>query len=314
MAKATSYADDTRVIRSISCEKDVSSFQRELEKIYRWAEETKMVFNESKFEHMRYNSSDSISNLFFPGYKTGDGSNIKTICSTKDLGILQSNGADYTEQIETLKTKGRRMAGWILRTFKTRERRPMLILFKSLVLPVVEYCSLVWSPGAIEKVREVESVQRSFTSNIIGLSDINYWDRLCVLDLYSLERRRERFAILHVFKILKGLAPNFEYESYKIVAYTHIRLGLLCRIPPLKSRASSRLKTLKDRSFSVIGPKLFNCAPAEVRNLEKSFDCFKNKVDKWLSGIPDRPCLNNYDPQNVQSNSIISQIRNMQFS
>ena len=40
------------------------------------------------------------------------------------------------------------------------------------------------------------------------MNDINYWDRLTVLKLYSLERRREMYIIMYVFKILKELVPN----------------------------------------------------------------------------------------------------------
>ena len=74
---------------------------------------------------------------------------------------------------------------------------PMMTLFKSLVLPVMEYCCVAWSPDALEQVRKLESVQRYFTSKISDVSHLDYWERLKILGLYSLERRRERYAIIY---------------------------------------------------------------------------------------------------------------------
>jgi hypothetical protein len=36
----------------------------------------------------------------------------------------------------------------------------------------------------------------------------DYWTRLKTLKLYSLERRRERYTVLYMWKIIRGLVPN----------------------------------------------------------------------------------------------------------
>ena len=48
----------------------------------------------------------------------------------------------------------------------------------------------------------LEQIQRSFTSKLEGLNELNYYQRLKKLDIYSLERRRDRYIILYIFKIL----------------------------------------------------------------------------------------------------------------
>ena len=310
-ATVSSFADDTRVTMPIESNEDCDRFQGELNRIYRWASSNKMVFNDSKFEHIRYNPSDELGNIFLPGYTVGKDLMIESTYSTKDLGIRVSASADFSEHIEEVKCKGKRMAGWILRTFQTREAKPMMTLFKSLVLPLMEYCCILWSPGAILKVRELESVQRFFTSKIAGLSNMDYWERLTYLKLYSLERRRERYAIIYIFKILKKVVPNFNNEQHKIQSYFNPRRGLLCKIPPINTHSLGRYKTLKDLSFVVRGPKLFNVLPFELRDLSLSPDRFKSNLDRYLSRVPDRPCLPNYDGQNVDTNSIIHQTINV---
>ena len=65
------------------------------------------------------------------------------------------------------------------------------------------------------------------------MRDLNYWDRLSRLKLYSLERRRERFIIIYTWKIITGLVPNLESQISKIQTHINVRRGLLCKIPAI---------------------------------------------------------------------------------
>ena len=51
-------------------------------------------------------------------------------------------------------------------------------------------------------------VNVSFAIFISGMKGLSYPERLTVLKLYSLQRRRERYIIIYVWKILEGLVPN----------------------------------------------------------------------------------------------------------
>ena len=69
----------------------------------------------------------------------------------------------------------------------------MLTLFKSLVLSRLDYGygSQLWSPYKAKDIRLLESVQRAFTKHIQGMHTYSYADRLSMLKLYSLQRRRD---------------------------------------------------------------------------------------------------------------------------
>ena len=88
----------------------------------------------------------------------------------------------------------------------------MLTLFKALVMSRLDYGCQLWSPY-LSKQNMVEKVQRSFTRFISGMAGLSYTERLTVLNLYSLQRRRERYIIIYVRKILEGLVPNL-YPPY----------------------------------------------------------------------------------------------------
>ena len=59
-------------------------------------------------------------------------------------------------------------------------------------------------------MKKLENVHRSFTHKIVGIRDLTYWGRLRALNLYSLERRRDRYFVVHVWKIVNELVPNID--------------------------------------------------------------------------------------------------------
>ena len=54
------FADDTRVLGNIASEEDVEKMQDDLDKIYKWAETNNMLFNNNKFELLRYGTNTDI--------------------------------------------------------------------------------------------------------------------------------------------------------------------------------------------------------------------------------------------------------------
>ena len=77
----------------------------------------------------------------------------------------------------------------------------MLTLFKALVMSRLDYGCQLWSLYLIKHINMVEKVQRSFTRLISGMAGLSYTERLTVLKLYSLQRRREGYNIIYVWKI-----------------------------------------------------------------------------------------------------------------
>ena len=126
---------------------------------------------------------------------------------------------------------------------------------------------------------------------------LNYWERLQKLKLYSLQRRRERFCIIHLWKIYHSLAPNDILFSFR----ENARLGPVADIPKLIS-SRQHVNTLRDNSFSCLGPRLFNLLPKKLKLLD-SLPEFKNQLDKFLKSFPDTPPTPGYVA--VNSNSLL---------
>ena len=129
----------------------------------------------------------------------------------KDLGIYFSQELTFEHHTRMITNKGKQMGGWILRTFITRSPAVMKTLLKQLIYPTIEYNCILWSPINQLLIDLLESVQSTFLKQIksptLGINS-DYWDRLAHYKLYSLQRRRERYAIIYTWKVLHNIYPN----------------------------------------------------------------------------------------------------------
>ena len=107
-----------------------------------------------------------------------------------------ANDCTFSTHIEKTVAAGNKLVGWALRSFRRRSKHVMLSIWKTMVQPKLDYCSVLWSPVDQASISRLESVCRHFTSQIHGMADLDYWERLSQLGMYSQERRRERYMII----------------------------------------------------------------------------------------------------------------------
>ena len=91
-------------------------------------------------------------------------------------------------------------------------------------------------------------------------------------------------------------------------------------IPKIQTQARKGVQGLREQSFQVNGPQLFNCLPATVRNMTKcTVEEFKAKLDTFLEKVPDEPSMRGLVPAACTadarpSNSILDQVRRIQLA
>jgi ribonuclease P/MRP protein subunit RPP40 len=287
-AKTTtsSYVDDTRVNRCISdSDIDCQALQEDLTSIYSWATDVNMTFNADKFECLR----------FWPGktakpegqYMSPDNTPIEEKSHLTDLGVEISSDLTFQTHIENTLTAANRLVGWSLRTFRRRSSMVMMTIWKSLIQCKLDYCSQLWSPVDQASISRLESVCRHFTAQIAGLGDLDYWERLTALRMYSQERRRERYRIIFIWKVLQGYV-----QGYNIPSKESPRRGRLVEVAQYHRDAPAAVKQAREASISVHGAKLFNLLPRHIRDIScGTTDQFKAELDSWLGLIPDQPTI-----------------------
>ena len=90
----------------------------------------------------------------------------------------------------------------IRRNITNRSSEGMLILYNTLVRPILDYCIPVWRRHAKKDIFKLEKVQKRFTKMIEGLNKKTYEQRICKLGITTLEDRHYRADMLQVYKIL----------------------------------------------------------------------------------------------------------------
>ena len=140
---------------------------------------------------------------------------------------------------------------------------------------------------------------------MLGENGPNYWERLKILKIYSLERRRERYMILYIFKVFHGLVPNPGYRIQE-----NDRVGPKLYVP-VKDKNCSVPNLIYERNMLNRSARLFNILPKEIRkNLkvkEVNMNMIKSMLDKLLKKIPDQPSSAKIQKLAI-SNSLLHQI------
>ena len=285
---ASKYADDTRVTARVSNKDEAERFQAELnDKIYPWGPANNMSLNGDKFEHLHIgNNLQQIK----PKYTDPVGNIIEEKEYIKDLGVIVSNDLTWTRHIEATVSKARIMSGWALRTFTTRQQDPMITIWNIQVRPFLDYCSPLWTPcpNNYKNIDLLEGTQRAFTRNIYGMEGLDYAQRLKKLNMYSVQRRHERYKIIYVYKIKEKLVQNIS-SSHGLQFYQRGRLGCVCRIPSYPLHHNKAV-TARNNSFALTASSLWNSLPKNIRNISGlSVAAFKRKLDRVLKIYPDEP-------------------------
>ena len=306
----TSYVDDTRVVRPITNNnnnnnddnnhEDCEQLQLDIQSIYDWAKDVNMLFNCDKFELLRFWPRGKNNNF---QYLSPENTPIQEKENLRDLGVQISSDLCFTVHIDNTIAGTNKIIGMLLRSFSRRSRLLMLTTWKTIVQPKLDYCSQLWSPSDQGNIAKLESVLRGFTSKIAGCQHLDYWDRLKYLQLYSQERRRERYMIIYMWKISQGMVKGYDIEFN-----TNPRRGRLASVPQVRNSAPNSVKKATHSSFHVKGARLFNSIPSLIRDINSnSVDTFKTSLDAYLSIIPDQPTIPDR-ARAAASNSLLDQI------
>ena len=303
-SRVSFFADDTRVSKLIGCTEDCLTLQADLDSILEWSRQNNMKLHEQKFEllnHLHNKRSHSSELPFFMEtllYKVSSEDTLYPVDTVRDLGVMVSSDLSWSTHIGNMVNKARSTLSWVLSVFKTRDKTVMTTLYKSLVRSLLEYCCPLWDPVKVTEIQLLEGVQRTFTSRNGGMENMNYWERLSHLKIMSLQRRRERYTIIMMWKILNNVAPNCCGIKFTETS----RHGTRAIIPSLSRSSSLSNQTLYDSSFAVRGPKLWNTVPENIR-AAVSFDSFKVSLSEFLALIPDNPPITGYSCS--WSNSVV---------
>ena len=184
-------------------------------------------------------------------------------------------------------------------------------IWKSLVQCHLDYGSILWAPVSQKSALiHMEGPLRAYTrpgKNMVGK---NYWERLKIFKLFSIQRRNERYKILYIWKSLNGLVPSLGLQWNN---NSSPRYGPKLIVDKILGQ-NEPIKNLKRDSIQNFGVRLFNNLPIPLRTFKGTLLSFKNNLDKYLDLCPDQPATETLTPgaknvYGVPSNSLIDWMR-----
>ena len=202
----------------------------------------------------------------------------------KDLGITIDNKLNFNKHIDTIIKKAKKFLGCITRIGKDFEQVATLVhLYNTLVRPILEYGSVIWSPYYAVHINRIEAVQFSFVRHIK-----NIWELKGITLTTEETRRKLNIMTLQQRRIMIDLCLFYNIVNNRIDS-PEILNEIKLLVPAKILRDNRLLEASKDRSnFIKNGPRnrIFNTVNDYTNQLNYfggSYSIFKKDVINILS-------------------------------
>ena len=288
------YADDTQLYTSFDLNdpQDLISAMSRMEKcvldMSNWMKINKLKLNDDKTEMLVICHPNMKHKMPSISLKIGD-SSIEPTKSVRNLGAIFDDGmtmANHVTQVCRSMNLHLRSVGRI-RKYLNRDATETII--HALVTSRLD-CNNALLAGLpdvqVDRLQRLQNTAARIvtktpkTESVVPSMQDMHW--------LPVKRRILYKILLYVFKAQHSLAPA--YLSNLIQPYTNQR-SLRSESQMLLKIPRSRLKTAGDRAFNVIGPKLWNLLPIDLKQT-KSLNVFKTGLKTFLYSLKeDSPML-----------------------
>ena len=161
------YADDLKCYNEISDVSDPKSFLDTLSHINEWTLLWQLPVAAHKCQIMFISSKNTL--LQEPGLFSLGTSMLAVANKIEDLGLLFTNSLNFHQHIQSICSKARSQIFLLRKRFLSKNTKFLILAYNAYILPILNYCSPVWSPSAAEDIVLLERVQKFFYKTSIGL-------------------------------------------------------------------------------------------------------------------------------------------------
>ena len=278
--KIYGYADDHQLSKTLTPLVQVDILTNQLNECFsvigKWMTQYYLQLNESKTEIIVFGSSRNLKNIVINGVNLISGTTIRFVSNVKNLGVQMDNHLNFDKQISCLKKKSFHTIRNLSKVRFLLNEEQMKLVVNSMVISCLDYCNCLYYGIAERLLDQLQVIQNAAAKLITRKYKYDHVGD----DLYNLHwlqiRKRIIFKIaLLAYKAVNGHAPVFIQDMF---TYSYQGYTPRLMIPNINSRFGQR-------SFSFIGPKVFNNLPLHIITAENT-TVFKKRLKTFLFELP----------------------------
>ena len=206
-----------------------------------------------------------------------NGVNIERVNHTKFLGVLLDENLSWSHHIWSIESKVSRNIGILYKCNKVLDSVHLLYLYNSLILPYLNYCTVIWGNNKKCRLTTLTNLQKKAVRCVAktGYKDhtsplFKRFNMLKLADIICLNAGVLMFRIMN-----SNVLPNLNLFMPSNVIH-HYNTRNATSIFITQCRTNYRKLSLK-----YTGAKLWNNLPVSLKS-SKCIDSFKNKFKKIL--------------------------------
>jgi hypothetical protein len=138
-----------------------------------------------------------------------NGTPIKEVTSHKHLGLIINQSLTWSDHTSQIVHKASKCIGLLQRISRDVPRQCLETLYKSMILPIMEYGDIIYDGSADLHLKRLENIQRKAALSCTGAYRHTNHERLLEeLGWPLLSKRRKNHRLNMMFKIQNGLTPR----------------------------------------------------------------------------------------------------------
>lgn len=199
------FADDIKLFYVHDGSVSTADFQSDINSISEWSKQWQLSLAPQKTQIIYYGVSNPKNSYNIENIT------IATENTIRDLGVLFDSNLSFIEHTSLIIRKCNRLTRLLFHLFTCYDPQVYVVAYTVYIRPIIEYCSVIYSPATPIQIHKIEKIQKYFTRRVFWRCKKDgftpYPDRLMFLRLESLQFRRCITDLSMLFKIIKFKTP-----------------------------------------------------------------------------------------------------------
>jgi len=271
--KVVLYADDTALFyASNDPDKIQTVLNDQMNKVGNWLKKNKLTLNVKKTNLMLIGTSQRLTK--YKNVQTYvNGEELCRVSNCKYLGVWIDDNMTWNVNTEKLCNKISKRIGIIRQLRSCLDTNTLNILYKSMIMPVFDYCDVVFCNGSCLNLNTLEKLQNRAARAITGYPPWHSATELRnKLGWMKIKSRWLLHKCIFMYKCLNDLVPLYISSKFKYTKDTHL----------VNTRSSANYQLAINnhcniRSFQYQGAIDWNKLPLKIRAIN-SLQLFKKVV------------------------------------